>query len=278
MANYKEQIQQLKEEHIQSVCEQISFNSDIRTSQIPRCVLTSCFTDQSSALRVFSHVLNLESNQEQKMQATLDNKTFSSLFENFKLVAEGTVYCRDFHLPREPFPIFRLENYDVPQLEKIGHVFVDYINFIKHHKEVEPQENDEKSLKFSIPFKPNHFFFMEYFVNNLDCFFDVPFPIEWVTIVMMTMVKDAVSNASEYRDAEKYIEVVAVQRSKKELELTISCVGALDQESNELHPLLPIDDEDLKKRGLYWIKKHAREIYFAGNGTEMTLTFSKFLR
>lgn len=105
----------------------IYHNQNIPNTQIPNHLLRFWaipnFTEKpkyemkSVQIMVFLYILRLYKFDDKQLDEYLNTIQFSQLFFSFQIVIAATLYCREAKLKAEPFPIFHLHEYKLPDLK-----------------------------------------------------------------------------------------------------------------------------------------------------------------
>ncbi|WP_298615227.1 hypothetical protein [uncultured Odoribacter sp.] len=101
-------------------------NPNILTSDIPNHLLKFWsipdFTENpkyetnSVQVLIFLYIIRLYGHDNAPLDSILNTIRFSQLFYSFQLILATTLYCRNARLKAEPFPIFHLHEYRLPDL------------------------------------------------------------------------------------------------------------------------------------------------------------------
>lgn len=105
----------------------IYHNQNIANTQVPNHLLKFWaipnFTENpryemnSVQVMVFLYILRLYKFDEKQLDEFLNTVRFSQLFFSFQIIIATTLYCREAKLKAEPFPIFHLDEYKLPDLQ-----------------------------------------------------------------------------------------------------------------------------------------------------------------
>lgn len=66
---------------------------------------------------VFMFILKLYYGDKEQIGTFLNTVRFNQLFFSFEIIIAATLHCRDAKLKAEPFPIFHLYEYKLPDLQ-----------------------------------------------------------------------------------------------------------------------------------------------------------------
>lgn len=119
----------------------IRYNRDITNERLPDLLLKfwsipdfsieTTYKITDSQVLVFMFILNLHFDSLEEIEQLLNSFQFSLLFYRFQIVLAATAYSRKCHIPIQPFKIFDVEEYILPQLEKSGQLMREYERIVK---------------------------------------------------------------------------------------------------------------------------------------------------
>ena len=263
----------------------IALNRDFTNEQIPYFLLkfwsmpnyTEDVEANDISLLVFRHILDLDrkARGQEEIKITLGTYRFSQLFHIFQLVLATTVYCCKFHLPIEPFQLFRIEKYNVPQLEGHEQLLQEYLRLIKpiEFKKRGKAPRKKYQLEISIAAKLSNLVFVEYFMNELTKHYYLSHGLsERMSLAIMATVNYAISYVAEMNSGKQIH--VGVVKNLKGFNVTILC-GAKNGTTRKykFNPQKPTDSEDFKGNCLYSMKSNTDKISFLDKGAEVCLCF-----
>lgn len=227
------------------------------------------------ALLIFRHILDLDSEEKERMEITLGTYRFSQLFHVFQLILATTIYSRKYHLLIEPFYLFRIEEYNVPQLEKPEQLLKEYLRVIKPIDSKKKGKTPKKKYQFEISIAPSlsNLIFIEDFIRKLITHYYLTYPLsEQISKSIMAAVNHAILFVNKSNE-EKYISIDA-SKNVKEFKVKILCGDKSDEpKRHKFNPPMPTDNNDLKGWYLYSMKNIPDKISFLDDGAEVTLVF-----
>ena len=104
----------------------IKENPDIMTHQLPNWLLkywiipkfttTMSYKVNDDQILVFMYILGLNKMSEKKAERFLNSYRFNQLFFSFQIILAATEYSRRAKMRLEPFPVFDIEKYIIPDL------------------------------------------------------------------------------------------------------------------------------------------------------------------
>lgn len=92
-------------------------NHLLRFWAIPNFTEKPKYEMNSVQVMVFLYILRLYKFDENQVDEFLNTVRFSQLFFSFQIIIATTLYCREAKLKAEPFPIFHLDEYKLPDLK-----------------------------------------------------------------------------------------------------------------------------------------------------------------
>lgn len=101
--------------HLNDTTEQLP-NELIRFWSIPNFTTDSNYDANNMQLMVFMYILRLHKYSKRKADSFMNTFRFKQLFYNFQVILATTAYCRKAKIEVEPFPIFNIEAYKLPDL------------------------------------------------------------------------------------------------------------------------------------------------------------------
>lgn len=84
---------------------------------VPHFIDKPRYEDGSVPIMVFMFILRLYHWDKEQISAFLNTVRFNQLFFSFQIIIAATLHCRDIKLKAEPFPIFHLHEYKLPDLQ-----------------------------------------------------------------------------------------------------------------------------------------------------------------
>ena len=90
----------------------------LRFWAIPDFNYNSCFQPNKIQVLVFIYILRHLHPDGQDTKTLIDTVYFNQLFFNFQVIISATLFCRKNGLKAEPFPIFKLDEYQLPDIRE----------------------------------------------------------------------------------------------------------------------------------------------------------------
>lgn len=84
---------------------------------VPHFSVEPKYEDESVQVMVFMFILKLYYGDKEQIGTFLNTVRFNQLFFSFEIIIAATLHCRDVKLKAEPFPIFHLYEYKLPDLQ-----------------------------------------------------------------------------------------------------------------------------------------------------------------
>lgn len=103
----------------------------IKFWSIPDFSIDTTYKSNDSQVLVFMFILDLNFNSHQETEQILNSFQFSLLFYRFQVILATTAYSRANQIPLQPFKIFDVAGYTLPQLDNPGYLLSEYERIIK---------------------------------------------------------------------------------------------------------------------------------------------------
>ena len=276
-----------KEELLTLSYDFITLNKEYTNNDIPQFLLKfwsipNYFENENNtaneiALLIFQHILKLDSNVQEGLgkRTTFGAYRFTQLFHVFQVILATTIYSREYHLPIEAFQIFKIEKYNIPQIEVTKQLLNEYLTIFKPvgFKKKEKAPKKKYQLEVSIAAKLSNIVFVEFFIDKLISHYYLSNEFsKRISTALMAAVKHAILYVTK-NDEENSIHI-GIFKNLKGFNVSVIC-----DHQNELdiirkfNPPLPTSNNDFKGWCLYSMKSRADKVYFSGVGEEIMMLF-----